>query len=90
MTQRASTPSILLVDDDQLVLSSLRGLLRLETEYDFIESSDPLDALRQVERRPVDLVISDFMMPRMNGVDLLKKVKSIQPRGARPVDGLRG
>ncbi len=45
MSERAATPSILLVDDDHLVLSSLRSLFRLETDYNFIESSDPLDAL---------------------------------------------
>jgi serine phosphatase RsbU (regulator of sigma subunit) len=39
--------------------------------------------LREVERRAIDLVISDFLMPRMNGVEFLKKVRALQPDAPR-------
>ena len=67
--------SILLVDDDELVLSSLRGVFTLQTDYDVIDATDPQQAIQEVERVPVDVVISDFLMPQMNGIDFLKEVR---------------
>ena len=75
--------TILVVDDDQLILSSLRGLFTLETEYELLAFSDPKEALTELERRPIDVVISDFLMPELNGVELLRKVRERQPETAR-------
>ncbi len=75
--QRA--PRVLIVDDDDLIVKSLRGLFTLETDYEIYDFNEPEDALHEVERQPIDLVISDFLMPRMNGVDFLKKVRELQP-----------
>ena len=76
-------PTILLVDDDELILSSLRGLFTLETEYELLSFSDPKEALQEVERRPIDVVISDFLMPEVNGVDFLREVRRVQPEAVR-------
>ncbi len=70
-------PTILIVDDDALILSSLRGLFMLETDYEIVEHSDPKEAVEEVKRRPIDMVISDFLMPGMNGVELLGKVRAM-------------
>lgn len=72
-------PTILICDDDELILGSLRGLFLLETDYEVLEFADPIAAAEEVQRRPVDLVISDFLMPQMNGVELLKRVREAQP-----------
>jgi len=72
-------PSILVVDDDELVTSALNNLLMLETEYDVAMFNDPKAALREAERRPFDLILSDFLMPGLNGVELLKRVREVQP-----------
>jgi len=76
-------PSIFIIDDDGLVLSSLRTLFSLETDYEVLDFSDPLSAIRQLEQTPVDLVISDYLMPKMNGIDLLREVRRRQPEAAR-------
>ena len=76
-------PAILVCDDDQLIVSSLRGLFLLETEYELLEFTDPVAAADEVKRRPIDLVISDFLMPGMNGVELLKHVRQAQPEAIR-------
>ena len=55
--------SILIVDDDELVLSSLRGVFSLQTDYNVLEATDPKKAIGLVERTPLDVVISDFLMP---------------------------
>ncbi len=79
----SKAPTILLVDDDELIISSLRGLFTLETDYELITRTDPKGALEEVRRTPIDIVISDFLMPRMNGVDFLKQVRALQPEAIR-------
>jgi serine phosphatase RsbU (regulator of sigma subunit) len=81
MTERAA--SILIVDDEEMVLSSLRGLFMLQTNYQVLEADDPRKALEDLSRTRVDLVISDFLMPRMNGIEFLKEVKRVQPEAIR-------
>ena len=77
------TATILVVDDDELIISSLRGLFALETGYDVLTISEPAAAIAELERRPVDLIISDFLMPEINGVELLKKARALQPETVR-------
>jgi serine phosphatase RsbU (regulator of sigma subunit) len=77
------TPSILIVDDDELVLSSLRGVFALQTEYDVTDATNPRHALELLERKPTDVVISDFLMPQMNGIEFLKEVRRLQPEAVR-------
>ena len=81
MDNRAA--SILIVDDDELVLSSLRGVFSLQTDYNVLEANDPTEAIGLVERTPLDVVISDFLMPQMNGIDFLKEVRRLQPDAVR-------
>lgn len=81
MSERA--PSILIVDDEEMVLSSLRGVFTLQTDYRVLEASDPIAALAELRRSPVDLVISDFLMPQMNGIAFLKEAKKLQPDSIR-------
>ena len=79
----ANRQRVLICDDDELIVSSLRGLFLLETDYELLEFTSPVEAAREVARRPVDLVISDFHMPEMNGVELLGKVRQAQPDAVR-------
>jgi serine phosphatase RsbU (regulator of sigma subunit) len=79
----SKTPSILIVDDEDMVLSSLRGVFMLQTDYDIHEANTPKKAIAELERTPIDVVISDFLMPEMNGIELLKEVKNLQPDAAR-------
>ncbi len=82
MTERR-TPHILIVDDDDLVLSSLRGVFTLQTDYEVIDQTDPRAAIELLKRQPMDVVISDFLMPQMNGIEFLKEVRQIQPEAVR-------
>ncbi len=81
MTEKGAT--ILIVDDEDMVLSSLRGLFMLQTSYQVLEAHDPRKALEELARTRVDLVISDFLMPQMNGIEFLKEVKKLQPDAIR-------
>jgi DNA-binding NtrC family response regulator len=63
---------VLLVDNDPGMLSALRGLFAARGDEPVL-ASDAAQALAQLER--VDLVISDFAMPGMDGLELLRRVR---------------
>ena len=82
---------ILIVDDDESILKSLRRLLTMTpcTAGDVTFKltvdifSSPMDALEKAQGTPYDLVMSDYRMPVMNGVQFLKAFREIQPDAAR-------
>jgi DNA-binding NtrC family response regulator len=74
---------ILLVDDDTMVLTSLTSLLELETEYRLQTAAGGEEALSLAEQHEFDLVISDYLMPGLNGIDLLARFKEAQPWAPR-------
>ncbi|SRR6266498_4061583 len=79
---------LLLVDDEPNVLSALeRGLLsRLrDVPMKIHRSSDPCAALALARDRAFDLVISDYRMPQMTGVEFLMAFKNLQPDAVRLV-----
>lgn len=78
-----SHPAIALVDDEEMVIVSLRAFLELETDYTVRGFTDPEDAARFLEETPVDVVVSDYLMPRMNGIQLLARAKRAQPEASR-------
>ena len=77
----AQSPStVLVVDDDEGIRDYLAEVLRFEG-YKCQCFSESLSALAYLaeENRPADLVLADIRMPGMNGIDLLREVKSRQP-----------
>ena len=66
--------TIALVDDDQNILASLAPALEDEG-YSVDTYGDGVEALDGIARRPVDLAILDIKMPRMDGMDLLQRVR---------------
>jgi len=73
----------MLVDDEEIALSSLNALFSLETDYNILTFSDPREAIKEAERTQIDLVISDYLMPQMTGIELLKQLQRIQPEMVR-------
>ncbi len=66
--------TIALVDDDRNILTSVS--IALESEgYDIRTYGDGDEALRGITARPVDLVVADIKMPRMDGMELLKRLR---------------
>lgn len=76
-------PAVLIVDDEDMVITSIRAFLQLETEYRVTGITDPQEAVKFLEVNPVDVVVSDYLMPRMNGLQVLGKAKELQPEAAR-------
>jgi CheY-like chemotaxis protein len=67
--------TILIVDDCATTRRLLSVYLRQEG-YDLVHAVNGLDALEQLARRPVDLVITDLNMPQMDGVELTRTLKA--------------
>ena len=79
----ASQPVVLIVDDEDMVITSVRAFLNLETDYTIHGFTDPQDASGFLETHPVDVIVSDYLMPKMNGIQLLGRAKQLQPEAAR-------
>ncbi|MBV5338336.1 MAG: response regulator [Deltaproteobacteria bacterium] len=80
-----ATARILIVDDEAHVLSSLKRLFR-PSGYETSTCGSAKEALQLIETSPpFDLVISDYRMPEMDGVEFLTKVRSCSPDSVRMV-----
>ncbi len=70
--------SILLVDDEEIILESLYKHLKTNN-FDVTKAESGEKALTRFKERPYDLVITDLVMERMNGIQVLTEVKKIDP-----------
>ena len=75
----AVKPTILIVDDDAVSLNLLSKLVE-KLDYNVILATDGEKAYEALKSESVDLIISDYDMPKMNGLDLLRQVKNEFPR----------
>ena len=69
---------VLLVDDESSVRRPLATFLRRRGAQ-VVEATDGLDALTKVERYPIDVVLLDLRMPRMDGIECYMAIKEMQP-----------
>ncbi len=75
----ASQIRVMVVDDQMTMRSLVRTGLQQLGFQDIVETPDGEEALRQILTRPVHLVISDFNMPRLDGMGLLRALLSQGP-----------
>jgi CheY-like chemotaxis protein len=83
MTMRSVNPSqnsVLVVDDDPEQLKFLSKIIE-RAGYKVIKSESATEALGVLEGRPVDVIVSDYKMPEMNGFEFLQAVRGIDGDG---------
>ena len=73
------TPKIVIVDDEQMVLTSLESFLSLETDWEVVTFLSALEALEYAKDNDVHLVVSDYLMPDMDGISFLGQVRDLKP-----------
>lgn len=72
------TVSILLADDHEIVRKGLRALLEGEIDFQIIgEASDGFETLELVENTAPDILLLDLMMPRLNGLEVARRVQKL-------------
>ncbi|WP_407279830.1 ATPase, T2SS/T4P/T4SS family [Aromatoleum evansii] len=69
---------ILFVDDEPAILKALTRIFRSQS-YEVLTAGNSTEALARLKEAPVQVIISDYMMPGMNGAELLKHVKKLYP-----------
>jgi DNA-binding NtrC family response regulator len=75
-------PVILCVDDDADLLRSVVRTIRLDG-YDVLAADSPLAALMMLQTQVVTVLVSDFEMPEMTGVELAVRAREVQPETVR-------
>jgi serine/threonine-protein kinase len=76
-----SRPRLLFVDDEQRVLNSMRIMFR--RQFDLFLASHGAEALDIVKDKDIDVIVADHRMPKMTGVEVLSKVRTLSPRTVR-------
>jgi len=81
-TQRQSphTQSVLVVDDDPEQLKFLKRIIE-RAGFRVIASNSATEALDVLGEKPVDLIVSDYKMPEMNGFEFLEALRGIDADG---------
>jgi signal transduction histidine kinase len=79
----ASRASVLIVDDNADLRSYMRDLLA--RDYDVATATDGFEALNRIHERPPDIVLSDVMMPRMTGIELVQALRADPQTVSLPV-----
>lgn len=72
---------ILIVDDEQMITDTLSTLIEMVLDYEVLTINDPQILFDSdfLTDQTFDMVISDFMMPKKDGIEVLKAIKKIQP-----------
>ena len=73
--------NILIVDDEKEVLSAMRETLERNKQFKskIVTAESGLEAMNELKSQSFDIVLSDFKMPEMTGIELLAKVKDKSP-----------
>lgn len=77
-------PNIMFVDDSISVLKSLRWIF-MDEPYQFFPFVSPLKALNAIEDKKFAVVVADQTMPKMTGIEFLKKIKQRSPDTERMI-----
>jgi len=75
-----TAPCILLVDDQKDIVRLLHSTLQtLGHKLDIVDAPSGEEALLEASRRKIDLLVSDYLLPGMSGVELMRKIKVRNP-----------
>ncbi len=74
---------ILLIDDDRIQMQLTQAMLQQiqpeKTAWEIVSCRTPEEVFRRIEQHRFDLLFTDIQMPSMNGFDVLKNIRSLNP-----------
>jgi two-component system, NarL family, nitrate/nitrite response regulator NarL len=71
---------ILIADDHEIVRAGLRAILRWRSDVEIIEASNGQEAIEQARRTNPDVIILDFTMPILTGMEAARRLKKEMPQ----------
>ena len=73
---------ILIIDDEKMITQTLENLIEMMLDYEVYTFNDPVELIESnfLDEVQIDLVLSDFMMPGKNGIEVLAAIKIKQPK----------
>lgn len=74
-------PNVFYLDDDEINLAILEA--NLEDYYEILAFSDPVKGIEYLRNNEVDVILTDQIMPKMDGIEFLQAIQDIQPNVAR-------
>jgi two-component system chemotaxis response regulator CheY len=78
--------TVMIVDDSRIMRNIVKNTFaELKIPCEFVEASNGQEALRLLESRNINLVLLDWNMPRLSGLDFLKRVRSMELYKALPI-----
>jgi two-component system chemotaxis response regulator CheY len=78
--------TVLVVDDSRIMRNIVMNTFnQLKIPCQFIESPNGRDALEQLQNRQINLVLLDWNMPELSGIDFLKKVRTMEQYKSLPI-----
>jgi DNA-binding NtrC family response regulator len=72
--KKNSMPKILVIDDEAAIRGALKEILEYES-YEFAEAEDGIVGIKLAEKENFDLIFCDIKMPKMDGIEVLEKLK---------------
>ena len=77
-------PLILLIDDDEILLESMADLLML-SDFQVITAQNGIEALNVLNEQLPDCIVTDVMMPEMNGFEFINEVRNSEELADIPI-----
>lgn len=83
MSENGRKPTVVVVDNNRAEMNKIKTFLEREAGFDVQTFTDPAETERFFQSHPVDVAISDCSIAETNGLQLLKRLKEIQPESSR-------
>jgi two-component system chemotaxis response regulator CheY len=78
--------TVLIVDDSRIMRNTVKGMFSgMSIACTFVEAVDGEEALEQLAMCKIDLVLLDWNMPKLSGIDFLKRVRAMEKYKALPI-----
>jgi len=78
-----SQSTVVLVDDEPMVVTALDSFLQLETSYNILTFTSAIEALEALDDESIHVLVADYMMPDMDGISFFIKAREIRPAATR-------
>jgi len=78
--------TVLIVDDSRIMRNTMKSVFsKMKIACEVVEADDGTDALEQMEKEPIELVLLDWNMPKLSGLDFLKQVRAVEKYKNLPI-----